>query len=655
MVSPDKCTLETNPSVPRTPPAGPSGEPPIGSRLRLPSFDALGIANSHPDQIPSFPPNPFNNPTLSYSAGSVPHPDPLHALHPDLARSQEPFVGFTDSSPRQVDHEADHIQNHGSPEQFHDHDHGVYAPDYPDSTLSGHPQLRSFARNAPSSPAAQLLPHPFPGFGQHTSSGLSHTQGPSPFLPYTDFRHGMEPISPDRGLVGQPHRSFSFNEAWDRAQYERATTYPTTEESYSPCKTGSPDRTNFEREPETPRAHLEHQSPPTFVMHPPRKRIKSDIDHTREESEEEDVSPTQTTQLPLKAKSTQAATTVGRPQAEFIHALCGKAFTRLRSVKKHHWGPKMDDVEAVAGCWAKHGKPNVAWDDHPSCKDHKVKTTTTKRQRPRVTPIEPKPSMADSLKPGRRNTVVDIPTLENLPNMVVESLTPTTPPLPLQGDMASQYQHTQDNYSHQENFTPQFPHQGAILSYHTSQLPSQRTHSMESLLTVVNAASSMDAPSLSLQDRTDSVVSHLHAQNRYHSIGHQAHHTSAGKDESYAWNNKASYDTLRDNTLRSAVGLSITGNEEGTDSLMRAPALLDQNSKNEVEPNEPKSKPNQSVNDVEDARTNDALAYREDGNKSIATRNSRKRGSRGVSKHELRGLGLHATPAPRLRRGASRA
>jgi hypothetical protein len=79
----------------------PSGDlslptPPIvkaGHDLRLPSFDALGIANPHPDRAASYSVNPFS----PLGAGPLSKPeDPLHALSPPLAHAHH-FGGVTNS------------------------------------------------------------------------------------------------------------------------------------------------------------------------------------------------------------------------------------------------------------------------------------------------------------------------------------------------------------------------------------------------------------------------------------------------------------------------------------------------------------------------------------------------------------------------------
>lgn len=49
----------------------------------------------------------------------------------------------------------------------------------------------------------------------------------------------------------------------------------------------------------------------------------------------------------------------------YIHAICGQPFNQRNTVKSHHFGRGKD--KEASGCWSRHGKPNIAWDFHPSC------------------------------------------------------------------------------------------------------------------------------------------------------------------------------------------------------------------------------------------------------------------------------------------------
>ncbi|RMZ74636.1 cytosine deaminase [Pyrenophora seminiperda CCB06] len=152
----------------------------------------------------------------------------------------------------------------------------------------------------------------------------------------------------------------------------------------------------------------------------------------------------------------------------YIHNLCGKGFSTRSKVKKHHWGTKMDDLETTTGCWARNNKPNVSWNEHPSCQEApaiKKATPAVKRQRP----------------PRRRAPAVS-------------ARAPT--------------------YDLPQTYTaPHDPHNETLIFgdpglYHAHRLP-VRT-SFDNLLSAVNVAAQVDAPQP--LGRIDSVVSHLDAQ-----------------------------------------------------------------------------------------------------------------------------------------------
>ena len=154
----------------------------------------------------------------------------------------------------------------------------------------------------------------------------------------------------------------------------------------------------------------------------------------------------------------------------YIHSLCGKSFSTRSRVKKHHWGIKMDDLETTTGCWAKNKKPNVSWNEHPSCREA---LTATKKATPAVKRQRPSKKRAPSVS-----------SLEPTPhNLLQASTTPHGP--------------------HGEAFTLRHP-----VSYHMQGLPGRT--SFDNLLTAVNVAAQVDAPQP--QGRIDSVVSQLDAQ-----------------------------------------------------------------------------------------------------------------------------------------------
>jgi hypothetical protein len=81
----------------------------------------------------------------------------------------------------------------------------------------------------------------------------------------------------------------------------------------------------------------------------------------------------------------------------------------------------------------------------------------------------------------RQNSIVDIPTLNDLPHMVAQSI------------------HTAPDMTSHDNIIP----------YRSSQLPRSN---LETLLTAVNVASHMDIGASEQQGRNDSVITYLETQ-----------------------------------------------------------------------------------------------------------------------------------------------
>lgn len=195
-------------------------------------------------------------------------------------------------------------------------------------------------------------------------------------------------------------------------------------------------------------------------------------------------------------KEVQNDTKVGRCNSlggPFIHALCGKGFATLSRVKKHHWGKRHNDLATTTGCWAKHKKPAVAWDDHPSCKDERSNSQTAKPIPLVSQQIEPqqietkaavpetKPSVA--VDPSQHNIIPGFSTLNHLPHTVAETLNVGA-----------------DGFA--------LVSQEATTLYSTYQLPLRSN--FDNLLTAVNVASKLDAPQP--QGRNDSIILQLDAQ-----------------------------------------------------------------------------------------------------------------------------------------------
>jgi len=127
-------------------------------------------------------------------------------------------------------------------------------------------------------------------------------------------------------------------------------------------------------------------------------------------------------------------------------------------------------LETTIGCWAKNKKPNVSWNEHPSCQEA---PKATKKTNP----------AAKRQRPSKKR----IPSVSPLAPTSHDPLQPSTTPHGLYG----------------EAFTFEDP-----VSYHIHHLPSRT--SFDNLLTAVNVAAQVDAPQP--QGRIDSVVSQLDAQ-----------------------------------------------------------------------------------------------------------------------------------------------
>jgi hypothetical protein len=176
-------------------------------------------------------------------------------------------------------------------------------------------------------------------------------------------------------------------------------------------------------------------------------------------------------QAKIKLKGEQTRSEVRGP---YIHSLCGKGFASRSKVKKHHWGAKLDDLETTTGCWAKNNKPNVSWNEDSSCKEGTIVPRIVKKT------THPMSGQKESEQKAPVAPTM-IPMLHDLPQTVVDALTP---------DKKTQY-------------IPQ-----DINSYHTHRLPTRSR--FDSLLTAVNVASRIDAPRP--QGCNDSLIPHLDAQ-----------------------------------------------------------------------------------------------------------------------------------------------
>lgn len=209
------------------------------------------------------------------------------------------------------------------------------------------------------------------------------------------------------------------------------------------------------------------QVPPTLMSHPP-----PEVQQTRcdEDPERDTLTERHDSMVGL-----------------YVHALCGKAFTTLSGVKKHHWGKKVNDLESTTGCWAKHKKPDVAWDDHPSCKGLQFASETPRSLPSSFTQgqsmvLLPQAEVQPASNQPQCNTVPGFPTLEDLPKTVAKTLNTS-----IRGA------------SGLEEWEPR---------YHTHRLPSRS--SFDTLLTAISMVSQIDAPKP--EARTDSIALHPDAQ-----------------------------------------------------------------------------------------------------------------------------------------------
>jgi hypothetical protein len=195
-----------------------------------------------------------------------------------------------------------------------------------------------------------------------------------------------------------------------------------------------------------------------------------------------------------RSRSTKSENVVDRSRTEgsgaFIHGLCGKRFATRSKVKKHHWGNRYDDLDTDTGCWAKHNKPNVSWDDHPSCK------------------VELKLRLAkETSAPPRSRQRTDDSGSTEYKAPVVPAMVPTYDAAPLELPVQQNHPREQlEAFDSPQTLVPDA--EGGFLPYHTHGLPARS--SFESLLSAVNVASKMEAPVP--QGRNDSLVCLLDAQ-----------------------------------------------------------------------------------------------------------------------------------------------
>lgn len=269
--------------------------------------------------------------------------------------------------------------------------------------------------------------------------------------------------------------------------------------------------------------HIESRAMPTLTQqtdshsHTAPYQIPSPISHNplpTAKSEEQPTDfrtpPTSNSQsLPSVSQPGDAAETreaqnagmVGPDQSKglpYVHSLCGKVFSTLTGVKKHHWGKKANDLATTTGCWAKHNKPDVAWDDHPSCKGGRSTPVVAKSASPTTKQRQTEHSMSQSSS----LPAMDVPQFQPLPEF------PTVDDLPR---TVAKVVHTGNAPGSDTQ------EQGAM--HQMPQVPSKSE--FDSLLTAVNTVSQIEAPKP--KGCTESIARNLDAQvaaaERYHSVG----------------------------------------------------------------------------------------------------------------------------------------
>ncbi|KAF2465499.1 uncharacterized protein BDR25DRAFT_84446 [Lindgomyces ingoldianus] len=110
----------------------------------------------------------------------------------------------------------------------------------------------------------------------------------------------------------------------------------------------------------------------------------------------------------------------------FVHIICNRGFPTRLAVKKHHWGARVNDMLTKTGCWHKHNRPDIAWDDHPSCKlqPRARAPPKAKELKRKSEPAVPKfkASALPTMILNAQNTQSGFPTLEELPKLVAQTV-----------------------------------------------------------------------------------------------------------------------------------------------------------------------------------------------------------------------------------------
>lgn len=410
----------------------------------------------------------------------------------------------------------EHVQS------YHSNGHQDYQPVVPSDNTSvqhfaiANSQAMLASEHQPHTmhPAAHEPPHqywdrtlpslPRPMVSSQRSYSLNET------LSAVQYHHGRQSWVDD--AFYEPQRSFSVFET-PRMSVPQLDSPNKSSLELSPSIPHTPNQTMFASVPyePTPKPHVESATNNYFQNgwqapeqnHQPhtsdqeffKQQQASSSAHNEQawsprDTEHLAIQDPEHTEAPVHAISPQPSpiqdTNAGQPSPHiYVHSLCGKAFATRQGVKKHHWGGRIGNRETVTGCWAKNGKPDVEWDDHPSCKDSTAKSSVPKSTSKQVRPSKPMAPVAPSI--FAHNTSHDMPAPQQPPRVAAENL----------------------------NNSPQLPFREAIPVYHNHHLPLPEPPGISNaLLTAVNVASDINAPKAEI--RNDSVVQHLDARAPFH-------------------------------------------------------------------------------------------------------------------------------------------
>ncbi|KAH3918947.1 hypothetical protein HBH56_026790 [Parastagonospora nodorum] len=269
--------------------------------------------------------------------------------------------------------------------------------------LTGLSQYSTFAKsteqpalmpqNGPDSshpPSRAMLSSPFvpdlvgPSRAQPTYPGIDQTSG---FLPYPRPKQifGTNPSQPEQSNIPQesPYLEPWWSEDWftqtghQQGRGEIMSTQESSEVTSAQKPLTAPPAASFLGSSKLNWTPMPMDAPDIGMPPPSRKRSRA-LSFLQPKAEggqasgntvhDYNVSKSQTASPPSTKVSRDSTSVAPKGSGQFIHSVCGRGFTRRQAVKKHHWGDKLDDLDTTTGCWAKHKKPNVNWNEHPSCK-----------------------------------------------------------------------------------------------------------------------------------------------------------------------------------------------------------------------------------------------------------------------------------------------